>query len=159
MAQYAYVKDNKIVELHDSIPQNWKNISGFNLLSDEDRAALGFVVVEQQPAEDYDPAIHDISADNFIDSTGKVIYKETIAAKYSEEELVALKRNAVLALVREHRSALLSSTDWAVMPDVVAVKGEQWKNAYYVYRQALRDITNELPLEFDDVVWPVLEVV
>jgi hypothetical protein len=36
MANYAYVQDNIPIEFYDFLPKNWKNISGLNLIKDED---------------------------------------------------------------------------------------------------------------------------
>lgn len=158
MAQYAYVQNNEILELHDSIPVNWKNISGFIHMTDSEREALGFVAVEQHPAIGYDPSIHDIVSENLIDSNGKVVYKEVIIAKYTDQQLAEMRKQRTLDRVRSTRNAMLSRTDWAVMPDVVGIKGDAWKNAYYIYRQALRDMTNALPENYNEVQWPVLGV-
>jgi hypothetical protein len=35
MANYVYVENNIIKEYYDFLPQNWRNISGFNLINDE----------------------------------------------------------------------------------------------------------------------------
>ena len=51
--------------------------------------------------------------------------------------------------VRQQRSQLLAQSDWTQLPDVPLATKEAWA----VYRQALRDITEQpgYPL---DVVWP-----
>jgi|694.fasta_scaffold141192_3 hypothetical protein len=35
MANYVYVENNVIKEYYDFLPQNWKNVSGLNLIKDE----------------------------------------------------------------------------------------------------------------------------
>ena len=35
MSNYVYVENNIVKEYYDFLPQNWRNISGFNLISDE----------------------------------------------------------------------------------------------------------------------------
>jgi hypothetical protein len=52
-------------------------------------------------------------------------------------------------LVRAQRNALLSASDWTQLPDVPLATKEAWA----VYRQALRDVT----LQSDPfaIVWPV----
>lgn len=53
------------------------------------------------------------------------------------------------ALVRSERDRLILTTDWTQLPDVPLSTKEAWA----VYRQALRDIT-EQPDPFN-IVWPV----
>lgn len=36
MANYAYVENNKILEYYDNLPNVWRNISGFNLLINDE---------------------------------------------------------------------------------------------------------------------------
>lgn len=156
MAQYAVLKDGVIEELHDSIPNNWKNVSGFNLMTDEERKNHGFVVVKQEKIATYDPEFDILTADHIVEN-GTVIYREEITKKYTEEQEKEYKRNILLNNVRLQRNQLLSTTDWAVMPDVVANRGQAWADKYYSYRQKLRDITNNLPEQYSEVVWPTLE--
>ena len=54
MANYVYVNNGIIEELHDEIPNNWKNVSNFYVLTEEERKQLGWYnVVKIQP--EYDP--------------------------------------------------------------------------------------------------------
>lgn len=54
-------------------------------------------------------------------------------------------------VVRKQRNQLLALTDWTQLPDV-SLSAEQ-KEAWAVYRQALRDITNQTDPEH--IVWPI----
>jgi hypothetical protein len=54
------------------------------------------------------------------------------------------------AAIRAERDALLAATDWTQLPDVP----ESIRNAYAVYRQALRDIPQQSGFP-DDVEWPI----
>lgn len=51
--------------------------------------------------------------------------------------------------IRDMRNEQLKSTDWVVLPDVTVAN----KNAWLLYRQQLRDITNSFPSP-ESVVWP-----
>jgi hypothetical protein len=55
-----------------------------------------------------------------------------------------------VAIIRAERDALLAATDWTQLPDVP----EAIREAYAVYRQALRDITQQAGFP-DAVEWPV----
>ena len=52
--------------------------------------------------------------------------------------------------IRAERDALLAATDWTQLPDVP----EATREAYAVYRQALRDITQQSGFP-DAVEWPI----
>ena len=52
-------------------------------------------------------------------------------------------------VVRAQRSQLLQQSDWTQLPDVPLATKEAWA----IYRQALRDVTNQ-PDPFN-IVWPV----
>ena len=52
--------------------------------------------------------------------------------------------------VRAKRQSLLVASDWTQLPDVPL----ETKTAWAIYRQALRDITDQAGFPFD-VVWPV----
>lgn len=56
---------------------------------------------------------------------------------------------ANLELIREKRDALLAETDWVSGEDVP----QTIKDAWFPYRQALRDITQTYSV-YDEVVWP-----
>lgn len=55
-----------------------------------------------------------------------------------------------LLVLRSRRDMLLKETDWVAGDDVPQVL----KDKFYVYRQALRDITNDFT-SLNDVVWPI----
>ena len=55
-------------------------------------------------------------------------------------------------LIREERNRILIETDWTQLAD--APLSEEKKNAWKIYRQALRDITlQEDPFH---IIWPIL---
>lgn len=61
-----------------------------------------------------------------------------------------LSISALLAQVSEKRAYLLRASDWTQLPDVPLATKEEWA----VYRQALRDLT-EQPGYPTNVIWPV----
>lgn len=64
-----------------------------------------------------------------------------------ETKVAEVEAEEPLRRLREERNALLSQTDWWVLPDRTPTQ------AQLDYRQALRDITDTYT-SLDDVVWP-----
>lgn len=80
--------------------------------------------------------------------------KPSLAHDWDEANFVwvlneARKLEIAAVGVRAKRDALLAQSDWTQLPDVPIADNEAWA----VYRQALRDIT-EQPGFPTDVVWP-----
>lgn len=61
----------------------------------------------------------------------------------------ALLRQRKEIEVRQDRDRRLAASDWTQLPDVPLANREAWA----VYRQALRDVTEQVGFPFD-VVWP-----
>jgi leucyl aminopeptidase (aminopeptidase T) len=76
-----------------------------------------------------------------------IMYPENVDINAVEAEIINAKATIDLAGVRKQRDALLSETDWWVLPDRTPT------DAQLAYRQALRDITDTYS-SLDDVVWP-----
>ena len=63
-------------------------------------------------------------------------------------------QSKITEIVRAERTRFLSSSDWTQLPD--SPLSTDIKNTWAVYRQALRDITENLDNieSLDDVIWP-----
>ena len=161
MTRYAYidVNINKIIEVHSSLPESWKNYSNFNLMSREELKLLGWLpIVEPVGVPDFNPLfdavemIYAITENEVLASYMIIPYDPA-----TEED----KRNLYLNKLRDLRGARLNGSDWAVLPDMLELKGAQWKAEWTAYRQALRDFPSQyqtVPLEelplIDDLPWP-----
>lgn len=55
-------------------------------------------------------------------------------------------------LVRQERDRRIAASDWTELPSVRALHSAQWAAAWDVYRQALRDITEQL--DPHTIEWP-----
>lgn len=92
-------------------------------------------------------AISDIAlADNWIASDTALISDVYADGVFLTHEPDA---DAQWAVVRAERNKLLSDCDWTQLPDA-PVDAAEWA----VYRQALRDVTNQT--NPDNIEWPVL---
>lgn len=150
MAQYALIKDSIITNLYDSIPVSLGNeISGFDCLSDEQREQWGFFKVAQPDKSGYDPQLHEVTKEEHEMIDGKPVYVFEYVARYTDEQLLSMRKEMFWKNVRDTRNYLLEVSDWAMTVDIVALKNQDWYNAWSDYRKALRDITSNENL-FDD---------
>jgi hypothetical protein len=74
----------------------------------------------------------------------------TVEVADKSEEDIAADQLAEASIVRAKRNQLLTETDWTQVEDTSADKA-----AYAIYRQALRDITDQDGFPFD-ITWPEL---
>jgi hypothetical protein len=84
---------------------------------------------------------------------GRAIFAAAVAGEYgvvAEFVPYVPTQEEKAAEIRAERDALLAATDWTQLPDVP----EAIREAYAVYRQALRDIPEQAGFP-DDVQWPI----
>lgn len=72
----------------------------------------------------------------------------------SPEELNALAVKAQVDVLRQHRKKLLDDSDWTQQPD--STLSDEKKEEWRVYRQKLRDLTNNITTvdEAVNFIWP-----
>lgn len=159
MTRYAYLENNQILEIHDSLPVSWRNHSNFNLMDSESLRELGWLpIIEPQVVPEYNSLwqrldMYYVYAGNQVEAFYRIeSYEPT-----SEEEI----RRVYMTVVRDRRNSLLTGTDWTVLFDTIAVKGDAWRDAWVSYRQQLRDFPSQfetMPLEdlpdLDNIQWP-----
>lgn len=73
---YAYVKDNEIIEIHHFVPKNWKNVSNFNNLSDDELLLFGWQKIIDESIE-YDELNYEIYNTEFQIKDG-IVYRVSI---------------------------------------------------------------------------------
>ena len=60
-------------------------------------------------------------------------------------------------MLRNTRDELLAKSDWTELPSVQSLHDDEWKSAWALYRQQLRDIPNLVitgEINIDEVTWP-----
>lgn len=143
---YCFVENNAIVDGPRGLPRSWRNISGLNLLDNDDLRVLGWL-----PVRIDDGAVDD----KYVGSTFIIHPYEVVEVKmwvpYTAEEKIEIE-NQKAQQVREERNQLLSSTDWTQLNDTPL--DNTAKVAWTSYRQALRDVPSQ-PGFPRNVVWPV----
>lgn len=141
MANYVHIENNTILEYHDKIPKNWKNISGLDLMTTEEQLGLGWYWVENL-SDAHDPDTQYIAGYTYDILADKVVQTPQIIS-YTAEELAQRAQqqteNAMAAL-RAERTRLLKESDWTQTLDIAEIKGEPWRTAWKEYRQELRDL-------------------
>jgi hypothetical protein len=141
MARYALIVDNMIVETHDSIPNNWRNISGFNLMTENEHREHGFYKIRETDVV-YNPVRHNLITNEIkLDVDGLPFVDFVVENKMTDEEYQTFLFEESLSILKNIRDSYLNSSDWALTVDVVELKGEEWKTSWTNYRQQLRDLT------------------
>lgn len=165
MANWAHVENNEIIGLYDLLPKNWKNVSGLDLSKNDlpFLKTLGWYPVINQNIS-FDDAKYFIQKYNYTIDENSVLQIPVLIEKTFEpagpvENYSALKHVFILELRKERNQKLLDS-DWTQLADVQNMLNEETKNKWTIYRQALRDITqdylnNEI-IDIKQVAWPEL---
>ena len=149
---YAEIINDVIVNIHNNLPKNYKNISNFFSLSDQELINLDwsgnkghkFYPIETSSTPEYDP-LYEISGPNYVidNDNHKVV---------ESWEHSAIEVEKAWDMIRQKRTLMLSTTDWTQLAD--SPLSEIENNRYIEYRQKLRDITFQ-PDPFN-IEWPQL---
>jgi hypothetical protein len=144
--KYAYVENEQVKDIRQTLPTVWNNISNFNILDDNTVKGFGwlpYTFIEGQSGDDYI-----ILGSNFEILENEVIEHQITRLK-TDEEKEQDKQN-MWKIVREERNKKLFECDWTQLSDspLTAEKKEEFR----VYRQSLRDITTQL--NPSSIEWP-----
>ena len=135
--KYIYVEDNKIAGNPEELPRNWKNVSNFYLLDDEQLRSYGwypfrFVEAQILPNQFYDGS-------DFVIEENEVVEYQKVRNK-TEQEIIE-ETQSMWVNVRNRRNQLLNECDWTQLPDSPLTNQKQTE--WQIYRQSLRDITQQ----------------
>lgn len=169
MANYAYVENNEVNNLYDLLPPNWRNISNFYVLTDEELKVHGwYKVVIDTP--NYNQETQTLGNPTYHFENDIVYERPTVidlpviipveAPVISEEQLEMIRQYEISTKwsdVRTNRDRLMAEFEWRytrynrqirmnIQPtDNIAILD--------TYMQALADITNtEDPFA---IQWPI----
>jgi hypothetical protein len=144
---WAYVESNTVVEERSSLPKNWRNYSNFFALESDVEFLKGIgwyrlvdetVPVSNDFLEYHDAPVYDIQHDQ------GVVYMHRPLVQYqnpvSADQRLADARKSFLDNLRQERKIKLQESDWTQTLDLQSIKGEEWRQAWAQYRQALRDL-------------------
>lgn len=173
MNKWAYVEDGIIKETMLTLPTNWRNISNFFALEDDENSLrhLGWTkIVDETPT--YDPQTHMQGETTYALVDGKVIgtaqiipLTESTTGSWLEpapqEDYLdfASKKAIFMTLLRAERDARIARSDWTQLSDIQQIRSTTWKAAWAKYRQDLRDLPQVHQLSeltnIDGVLWPI----
>jgi hypothetical protein len=142
MGNWVYIENDKIIEVFESLPENWKNISNFSA-SENDKEflkSLGWHPIEHGYI-DYNSKTQRIIKDKLMFSNGKVTQSYIIENINSSEYY-----DNFMSKLREKRNRLLTESDFMCLYDLIISREEQYLMDVKEYRQQLRD----LPEKFSD---------
>lgn len=143
---YAHVENGKITYT-GSLPKNWRNVSGLNL-SDGDNdylKTLGWLPYVEVSVE--------IGADETPDGADTVVTETEVTATAKKRAMTDAEKTdrtaSNLSNLRTERNLKLADTDFYALSDVTM------SSAMRTYRQALRDITDDVAKwNTPDWAWP-----
>jgi len=164
MANYALIENNVICELHETLPINWRHISGLHLSEHniEYLKSVGWYKIIKQIVP-YDPETEHISDYEYRLENNEVFEYPIISAGAQRNinspiEITQETFDYILFKIRERRNELLSATDYIELPSIKQIKGEEFVNNYLSYRQELRELPNKIlnnEVDINNIVWPV----
>jgi hypothetical protein len=150
---YVLANGQEIIEYPYSLrklKQDNPNVSFPSHFSEELLASYGVYFVNSESAPEFDDHTHNCISDSAPTYTnGSWILGCSVVEKSQEEKDENIKQYA--SMVREQRNELLYKSDWTQLAD--ANLTESQRQIFVVYRQALRDITEQdgFPMS---VEWP-----
>lgn len=78
MATYVYVENGQIVEMHDSLPECWRNVSNFYATTVEERKQLGWFNVTKDIPPEFNPPETQLSDPTYTITADAVIESYTL---------------------------------------------------------------------------------
>lgn len=152
MANYAFIENNNIEGLYDSLPDNWRNISNFYVLSDEEILEFGWKKIIKPPVE-FDSATQRIgNVDYYL--LGVDVYERT--ELINVEVPVAEDPAMLWEKIRLQRDTMMDQFQWRYsryerqtrlgLPTTDTIENMD------TYMQALADITTQS--DPYNIIWP-----
>lgn len=156
MAEWVLLENDQIVEYHDILPENWKNVSGLYKSSENLQFlnSLGWYKVEKQHSS-WNPETQKLKGYEYFFDGNQVIEKNVIE-EISQEDINSTKEynfQMFLNLLRKERDQRLKDCDWTQLTDVIESNSDEFNYKWKVYRQKLRDITKDFS-EPGNINWP-----
>jgi hypothetical protein len=156
MKLYCYVEDDGVneptIDGPRSLPENFKNVSNFSSLSEEQVIQHGWLPYEKisENKEIFVSSRYEITGDKIIQH---ITTRDKTEEEKQQEETDKISQQWIL--VRNKRDELLTESDKNVVVDKWLLMNDETKILHSNYRKKLRDIPQEFNNPFD-VVFPEL---
>lgn len=163
MANWVLVENGQIQEYHGSLPKNWKNISGLDLLINDLSALknLGWYPVTQDTVEITSDAEYYTIREEFqyrIQDNDVLEIRYVYREPYDPPAEIIDYYAKFLEELRLERNKRLADTDYTQLADIQSRLSDMQKNQINTYRQSLRDLPatcNTLGIfDINQVIWP-----
>lgn len=161
MAEWTVVENGEITEYYDSVPKNWRNISGLHLSKDDSAfmKSLGWYPVTKVSTDYNQNTQHIVSYTYEIDQDS---VREIPVIESLPEVSIDQRRAVFLTQLRSRRDQLLKDCDWTQTADVYATMDTVLNQKWKTYRAALRDLpgvyASTEEFDFSKIVWPTINV-
>jgi hypothetical protein len=162
MANWAYVENNNIKEIHETLPKSWKNVSGLNLSEnnlDFLREIGWYKIVKQH--DTFDTINYFANSFKYKIENNKVIEEYNLVEKEHQDNSFNNYKNIFMNDLRSKRDLLLFQSDWTQLADIQKKFDDVTKEKWETYRQNLRDLPqvyqSDTILNITDVNWPSID--
>lgn len=120
---YALVENNQIIQVVESLPTCWRNISGLNLLSDINALkALGWYNIDVfEPV--YDPNTQRIAYDYVYDSVADIVTRTATIIDIAQQEILEqlqLKRQRMICTNYQARAVLIQLNLYSAVENIMS---------------------------------------
>lgn len=145
--KYILVENNEIKSYPRELPVCWRNVSNFNVLDDQTLLEFGWYPYRFVPA--------DLDVDKIVDGSYTVIEQTEVVeyqtARNKTQDEIDSEIENLWSNIRSQRNIFLNESDWTQISD--SPLSEEKKDEWKIYRQQLRDITNQN--DPHNIVWPI----
>jgi hypothetical protein len=135
---YILVENGQIVGRPTQLPKNWANVSNFYLLDNQILKQYGWYPYRFEAAQIGENQVYDGS--DFIVEQNEVVEYQKVRNKTQQE--IEDETEGMWRAIRDRRNELLLECDWTQLAD--SPLPNQKQTEWQIYRQSLRDITNQL---------------
>jgi hypothetical protein len=148
--KYIYVKNGNVEGMARELPNVWENISNFYVLDNATLKQYGWYPYRFVPGELSEDMVSNGSY--FVIGDDEVVEYQSVRPKTDKEREDEI--NSLWENIRTQRNFLLEKSDWTQLPD--SPLNQEKKEEWILYRQALRDITNQSDPKW--IIWPTIPI-
>lgn len=154
MTRYAYVENNEVQGVYGTLPQRWKNVSNFHLLSEEMIREYGFYPITTASIPTYDPEVTEASQPTYSFTGDGVLEHVTLTPRPQSIRNI----DAEWQEIRRIRDQKIRDIEWRMSRAQREIRqGLRTTDDVALIDRYIQELTN-IPQTFSDprdVVWPV----